>query len=240
MFTFGPRNLKIKTRASLQKAAHKFIYYYNYKFIYKNIYKGRNSRVSSVNKHKLLFKHQGKNKFIKLNKANKANKFNKAISAKVKQSAVSLKLNSKENMNKKNEGLRQSLVQTITKNNRKESNIVKGKGGLIINKLSNSSISSPVTASLPYGAVVEQKHNKELINSTINYWLLEQEKQYKRSFMYPHLAMQINSRASSYQHQINFLKVNQLGFIYSEGSIKKKYIYRQFMDKILQLDRYNY
>ena len=58
--------------------------------------------------------------------------------------------------------------------------------------------------------------------------------------MYPHLSMQINSRASSYQHQINFLKVNQLGFIYSEGSIKKKFIYRQFMDKILQLDRYNY
>jgi hypothetical protein len=236
VFTFGPRNLKIKTQASLQKAAHKFIYYYNYKYIYKNIYKGRNSRVSRVNKHKLFFKHSQKNKFIKLNKANK---FNKAITAKVKQSAVSLKLNSKENMKKKNEGLRQSLVQTITKNNRKESNIVKGKGGLLINKLSNFSISSPVTAS-PVVRTQEQKYNKELINSTINYWLLEQEKQYKRSFMYPHLAMQINYRPSSYQHQINFLKVNQLGFLYSEGSIKKKIIYSQFMEKILQLDRYKY
>jgi hypothetical protein len=87
---------------------------------------------------------------------------------------------------------------------------------------------------------VVRRHNKELINSTINYWLLEQEKQNKRSFMHPHLAMQINSRASSSQHQINFLKVNQLGFMYSDGDVNKSFILNHFMDKVLQLDNYKF
>ena len=42
--------------------------------------------------------------------------------------------------------------------------------------------------------------------------------------MYPHLSLLINNRISSYQHRINFLKVNQLGFLYSKGLIKKNLI----------------
>jgi hypothetical protein len=68
---------------------------------------------------------------------------------------------------------------------------------------------------------------------------LEQEKLNKRSLMYPHLALQINSRASSSQHLINFLKINQLGFMYSDGDVKKNFLINQFMDKILQLESFN-
>ena len=57
--------------------------------------------------------------------------------------------------------------------------------------------------------------------------------------MYPHLALQINNRASSSQHLINFLKINQLGFMYSNGDVKKNFIINQFMDKILQLESFN-
>ena len=55
--------------------------------------------------------------------------------------------------------------------------------------------------------------------------------------MYPHLAMLNNNRASSYQHRINFLKVNQLGFLHSKGFIKKNTIINTFLDKLLQLNK---
>jgi len=80
----------------------------------------------------------------------------------------------------------------------------------------------------------QEENNHELIASTINYWLLEQEKQNKRSYMNPHLSLLINNRISSYQHRVNFLKVNQLGFIYSKGLIKKNLIINKFFEKFLQ------
>jgi hypothetical protein len=67
---------------------------------------------------------------------------------------------------------------------------------------------------------------------------LEQEKLNKRSFMYPHLSLQINGRASSSQHQIKFLKINQLGFMYSNGGVNKSFIINQFLDKVLQFDSF--
>ena len=78
--------------------------------------------------------------------------------------------------------------------------------------------------------------NKEFLNSTINYWLLEQEKHSKRSFMYPHLSMLLSNRFSSYQHRINFLKINQLGFLYSNGFLKKNTIINEFLNKILKMN----
>jgi hypothetical protein len=78
--------------------------------------------------------------------------------------------------------------------------------------------------------------NKQAI---INYWLLEQDKQNKRSFMNPHLSMSINNRASSYQHRINFLKVNQLGFLHSKGFLRKNTIINTFLDKLIQFNKYN-
>lgn len=85
------------------------------------------------------------------------------------------------------------------------------------------------------------RENKNLINSTVNYWLLEQEKQNKRTFMYPHLAMSTReiNKDLSYQSRVNFLKINQLSFLYSEGDFNIKLI-NEFLVKILHLDRLNF
>jgi len=85
------------------------------------------------------------------------------------------------------------------------------------------------------------RENKNIINSTVNYWLLEQEKQNKRTFMYPHLAMSTReiNKDLSYQSRVNFLKINQLSFLYSEGDFNIKLI-NEFLVKILHLDRLNF
>lgn len=61
--------------------------------------------------------------------------------------------------------------------------------------------------------------------------------------MSPHLSMLNNNRsacirkAASYHHRVNFLKINQLGFLYSKGLIKKNFIINNFVNKIINMNK---
>ena len=54
--------------------------------------------------------------------------------------------------------------------------------------------------------------------------------------MNPHLSLLNNNRTTSFKSRVNFLKLNQLGFLYSKGLFKNDLIFDKFLDKILQMD----